>query len=44
MENKGITKKQFRIQSFSSYFNLVLGLIWSRSCFIGGYREHLFDI
>lgn len=28
MENKGITKKQFRIQSFSSYFNLVLGLIW----------------
>ena len=28
MENKGITKKQFRIQSISSYFNLVLGLIW----------------
>ena len=28
MENKGLTKKQFRIQSFSLYFNLALGLLW----------------
>ncbi|MBR1406057.1 MAG: hypothetical protein IJ578_03900 [Bacteroidales bacterium] len=36
MEQKGMTRKQFLIQSVSSYFNILLGAFW----LILGIREH----